>query len=38
MRRWQIIQYVAGTAPSRIRFLEHVPRKQVIDVAQGRVQ
>ena len=35
---WQIVQLVTGTAPTRIRFPQHTPHKQVIDVAQGRVR
>ena len=34
----QIVQFVAGAAPARIRFSQHATRKQVVDVAQCRIR
>ena len=32
-----LLYFIAGTAPSGIGFAQHAPRKQLVDVAQGRV-
>ena len=35
---WQIVQFVAGATPARVRFPQHAPCEQVVDVAQARVR